>query len=92
MASLQRLLLRGVFLGELLCLLLVSLFERRYVGVGRPLMLGVLPLLKLLPLLGLPRDQLVLLLFVLLIGPRIPRVDRRWTRDGGKIIRMDYRA
>ena len=43
-------------------------------------------------LLGLPCDQLVLLLFVLLISLRIPGVDRRWTRDGGKIVRMDHRA
>jgi hypothetical protein len=71
LASLQRLLLRGVFLGELLCLLLVLLFERWYIGIRRPLMFGVLLLLKLLPLLGLSCDQLVLLLFVLLISPSI---------------------
>jgi hypothetical protein len=71
LASLQRLLLGGVFLNELLRLLLVPLFQLRWIGIRHPLMVGFLPLLELLPFLGLPVDQLVLLLFVSLVGLRI---------------------
>jgi len=72
LASLQRLLLCGVFLHQLLCLLLVLLFQFLCVGVRLHLMFRVLLLLKSLPLLGLPGDQLVLLLFVLPVCFRIP--------------------
>ena len=72
MASLQRPLLRGVFLHQLLRLLLMLLFEFLVVGVGLLLMFSVLLLLKLVALLGLFGDQLVLLLFVLLVCLRIP--------------------
>ena len=67
----QRLLLCRVRLLKLLCLLLVLLFQSRRIRI-HILMFSVLPRLKLLPLLGLPCDQLVLLLFVLLVSPCIP--------------------
>jgi hypothetical protein len=71
LASLQRLLLCGVFLRQLLRLLLVLLLQFLWVGGRILLMFRVLLLLKLLPILGLRGDQLVLLLFVLLVCLRI---------------------
>jgi hypothetical protein len=50
-------------------LLLVLLFHSRR-SVRRPLVIGILHLLQLLPLLGLLCDQFALLLFVLLISLR----------------------
>ena len=72
LTGLQRLLLRGVFLRQLLCLLLVLLFQFLRVGVRLLLMFRVLLLLELLPLLGLFGDQLILLLLVLLVRLRVP--------------------
>ncbi len=69
--GLQRLLLRRVFLDQLLRLLLVLLFQPLCIRIWI-LMFCVLPLLKLLALLGLPCDQLVLLLLILLVSSRIP--------------------
>jgi hypothetical protein len=69
--GLQRLLLSRVFLNQLLGLLLVLLFQSRRIRI-HILMFSVLPRLKLLPLLGLPRDQLALLLFVRLVSLCIP--------------------
>ncbi len=77
LASLQRLLLRGVPLRQLLRLLLMFLLHllgSRIVRVlpGQLLMFRVLLSLKILPVLGLPRDQFVLVLFVLPVRLRIP--------------------
>jgi hypothetical protein len=72
LTSLQRLLLRCVFLRQLLRLLLVLLLQFLVSGVRLLLMFRVLLLLKILPILGLFGDQLVLLLFVLLVRLRIP--------------------
>jgi hypothetical protein len=77
LASLQRLLLRAVFLHQLLRLLLVLLLNLLGSGIARSLpaqllVFRVLLLLKLLPVLGLLRDQLVLLLLVLLVCLRVP--------------------
>jgi len=71
LASLQLLLLCGVLLRQLLCLLLVLLLQRRW-GIRHLPMFGLLPLLKILPLLGLFSDQLILLLFVTLVCRRVP--------------------
>ena len=87
--SLQRLLLRDVRLLKLLRLLLVLLLELLVIGIGGLHVFRVLLLLELLPLLGLFCDQLILFLFVLLIGLCIPCVDCCRTRDGRQVIRMD---
>jgi hypothetical protein len=68
LAGLQRLLLRGVSLHQLLCLLLVLLLHLWRIGGRHPLVLCLLLLLELLPFLRLPCDKLVLLLFVLPIS------------------------
>jgi len=67
LAGLLRLLLRCVFLRQILRLLLVLLFQFLCVGIRRPLMLRILLLLKLLPLLGLFCDEFVLLLLIFLV-------------------------
>jgi hypothetical protein len=59
-------------LRQLLRLLLVLLFQFLIICVRLLLMFSLLLLLKALPLLSLPGNQLVLLLFVLLVRLRIP--------------------
>ena len=61
LASLKRMLLRGVSLHQILRLLLVLLLKLCVIGVGLLLVFGVLLLLKTLPFLGLFCYQLVLL-------------------------------
>ena len=84
LARLHRLLLDLVFLRHLLSLLRMPLLYLLRLGracVG--MMFRFLLLLELLPLLGLPGDQIGLLLFVLLVCLRISRVDRRGAADCG---------
>ena len=94
LTSLQRLLLHGVFLHQLLRLLLVlllHLLRARVVGLllTKLLMFRFLLLLKHLALLSLLGDQLVLLLFVFFVCLRIPRIDWCGTSNGWKFFRME---
>lgn len=97
LASLQRLLLCAVFLRQLLRLLLVlllHLLRTRVAGLllGKLLMFLILLLLKRLAFLSLLGDQLVLILFVLLVHLRIPRVDRCRASYRWKFLGMDCGA
>jgi hypothetical protein len=56
------------------------------------LMFRVLLLLERLAFLSLLGNQLVLLLFVLRVCLRVPRVDRRGASNGWKILGMDCGA
>ena len=52
------------------------------------LMLIVLLLLEFLPILGLPCDQLILLLLVFLVHLRVPRLSNSGAFDGRQLLRM----
>jgi hypothetical protein len=90
LAGLQCLLLCRVPLRQLLRLLLMLLFQ--FLCVGLLLMFRFLLQLKVLPLLSLFGDQLVLLLFILLVCLRISRVDRSGAGNRRKIFWMDCGA
>ena len=79
---------------QLLRLLLVSLLHLlRFSGTSilfrQLLMLLVLLLLEFLPVLGLPCDQLILLLLVFLVHLRVPRLGSSGAFDGRQFPRMD---
>jgi hypothetical protein len=93
LASLQRLLLNLVFLRQLLCLLSVPLlYLLRLSWIYIRTMFQFLLLLKNLPFLGLPCDEIVLLLLVFPVRLDIPGVGRRGTGNRGQVIGMDYGA
>jgi len=88
-----------VCLLQLLRLLLVSLLHllrlhRVSLLFGQFLVVPVLLLLQVLPVLGLLRDQLILLLLVFRVRPCIPRVRGGGTPDGRQFLGMscDVRA
>jgi hypothetical protein len=79
-------------LHHLLRLLLVLLLKLWCIRDRCLLMFCILLHLKLLPFLRLSRDQLVLLLLVLLIRLNIPGIYGRWASNRWKLLRMNGRS
>jgi hypothetical protein len=86
-------LLRVGLLQTLRLLLVLLLHLLRSLGTSllfrQLLMLIVLLLLEFLPILGLPGDQLILLLVVFLVHLGVPRLRHSGAFDGRQFLRMD---
>ena len=93
LSFLQLLLLLGMSSLQLLCLLLMPLFHLLLPAFIRVLscellMFFLLPLLKVLPVLVLPREQLLLLFLIFLVLLGIPCIWRTWPRNRRQLVRV----